>query len=99
MVEDIVEPRHRRVEIRTGAGGRRRWTDVAKGRIVTEAVAPGAVTAEVARRYEATPQHLFSWIRATRGGYFALQVADALAFVLVVSAESVQNRAQLRLHP
>jgi len=67
MVEDIVEPRRRRLEIRTGGGGRRRWTDVEKGRIVAEAVAPGAVVAEVARRYELTPQHLFTWIRAARG--------------------------------
>ena len=88
MVEDIVEPRRRRLEIRTGGGGRRRWTDVEKGRIVAEAVAPGAVVAEVARRYDLTPQHLFTWIRAARGGDFALQAADAPAFVPVVPGGS-----------
>jgi transposase len=76
------------VEIRTGTGSRRRWTDEEKGRIVAAAVAPGAVVAEVARRYDLTPQHLFTWIRAARGGDFALQAADAPAFVPVVAAES-----------
>jgi transposase len=46
------------------------------------------VVAEVARRYELTPQHLFTWIRAARGGDFALQAADAPAFVPVVPAAS-----------
>ena len=74
MVEHMVDTtaRRGRVEIRTGVGGRRRWTDEEKGRIVAEAVAPGAVVAEVARRYELTPQHLFTWIRAAKAGELAL---------------------------
>jgi transposase-like protein len=47
-----------------------------KGRIVAEAVAPGAVVTEVARRHELTPQHLFTWIRAAKEGKLALP-ADA----------------------
>jgi transposase len=31
---------------------RRRWSDEEKGRIVAEAIAPGAVIADVARRHE-----------------------------------------------
>jgi transposase len=88
MVEDIFEPRRGRVEIRTGVGRRRRWTDEDKGRIVAEAVARGAVISEVARRHELTPQHLFTWIRAARDGNLALQTDDAPAFVPVVAAES-----------
>jgi transposase len=86
MVEDIVEHGRRRVEIRTGVGRRRRWADEEKGRIVAEAVAPGAVVSEVARRYALTPQHLFTWIRAAKDGDFALHAGDAPAFVPVVSA-------------
>lgn len=59
MVEDIFEPGRGRVDIRTGVGRRRRWTDEDKGRIVAEAVALGSVISEVARRHELTPQHLF----------------------------------------
>ena len=44
-----------RVEIRTGIGRRRRWSDEEKARIVAEALAPGAVKSEVARRYNILP--------------------------------------------
>ena len=74
MVEHMVDTPGRRghVEIRTGVGGRRRWTDEEKGRIVAEAVSPGVVVADVARRHELTPQHLFTWIRAAKAGELAL---------------------------
>ena len=45
MVDHIVEasgPRGR-VEIRSGVGRRRRWSDAEKGRIVAESFAAGAV--------------------------------------------------------
>ena len=79
MVVDIddTKPVRGRVEIRTGVGRKRRWPDEEKGRIVAEAVAPGAVVTEVARRYELTPQHLFTWIRAAKDGKLALP-ADAV---------------------
>lgn len=89
MVEDIVEAQSAsgRVEIRTGIGRRRRWTDKEKGGIVAEAVAPGAVVSEVARRHDLTPQHLFSWIKAAKAGRFALTAREDLDFVPVVVAE------------
>jgi transposase len=58
MVDDIVDnsrPRGR-VEIRTGVGRRRRWTEEQKGRIVAESYRAGAIVSEVARRYEISPQ-------------------------------------------
>jgi len=87
MVEDIVDtkPGRGRVEIRTGIGRKRRWPNEEKGRIVAEAVAPGAVVAEIARRYDLTPQHLFGWIRAAKDGKFALPADVAPAFVPVGS--------------
>ena len=79
----------RRAEI-TGVVRRRRWNDEEKGRIVAEAIAPGAVIADVARRHDLAPQHLSNWIRAARDGCFALP-ADAMpTFVPVVSVESGQ---------
>ena len=98
MVEDIVDTKHGRgrVEIRTGIGRKRRWPDEEKGRIVAEAVAPGAVVAEVARRYDLTPQHLFGWIRAAKDGKFALPADVAPAFVPVVVEPVRTSKAALR---
>lgn len=86
MVVDIVDskPGRGRVEIRTGVGRKRRWPDAEKGRIVAEAVAPGAVVSEVARRHDMSPQHLFGWIKAAKEGKFALPADDAPSFVPVV---------------
>jgi transposase len=36
-----------------------RWSVEAKGRIVAESYAPGAVVSEVARRHDMSSQHLF----------------------------------------
>jgi transposase len=82
MVEHIVdvsEPRGR-VDIRVGVGRRRRWTDEAKGRIVAESYAPGAVVSEVARRHDISPQHLFVWRKAARAGLLSLPPDEAPAF-------------------
>lgn len=88
MVDDIVDasaPRGR-VEIRSGIGRRRRWSEAEKGQIVAESYEPGAVVSEVARRYDLVPQHLFSWRKAARAGELALPAADAALFVPVVMA-------------
>ena len=68
MLEDMVDPPRalRRLEVITGAGGRRRWSDAEKARIVEEAIAPGCVVSQVARRHGMAPQHLFTWIRQAR---------------------------------
>jgi transposase len=85
MVEDIFSAKAgARVEIRTGIGRRRQWADEEKGRIVAEAIGPGAVVSEVARRYDLSPQHLFSWIRAAKDGEIALPADGAASFVPVV---------------
>ena len=83
MVEHIVdvsEPRGR-VDIRVGVGRRRRWTEEAKGRIVAESYAPGAVVSEVARQHDISPQHLFVWRKAARAGLLSLPPDEAPAFV------------------
>jgi len=53
----------RRIEVITGAGGRRRWSDEEKARAIEESLAPDAVVSQVARRHGATPQQLFTWRR------------------------------------
>ena len=75
----------RRLEVITGALGRRRWSAEAKARIVAESLAPGLVISEVARRHDLRPQQLFAWRHQARQGRLALPAA-ALSFVPVVGA-------------
>ena len=88
-ISDDTKIVRRRAEV-TGVVRRRRWSDEEKGRIVAEAIAPGAVIADVARRHDLVPQHLWNWIRAAREGRFALPGDGLPAFVPVISVESGQ---------
>jgi len=81
---DISGPRGR-VDIQVGVGRRRRWSDEAKGRIVAESYAPGAIVSEVARRHDISPQHLFAWRKAARGGALSLPADTAPLFVPVIT--------------
>ena len=88
-INDDTKLVRRRAEI-TGVVRRRRWNDKEKGRIVAEAIASGAVIADVARRHDLTPQHLWNWLRAAKQGRFALPGDGIPAFVPVVSVGSGQ---------
>jgi len=90
-ISDDTKIFRRRAEV-TGVVRRRRWSDEEKGRIVAEAIAPGAVIADVARRHDLVPQHLWNWIRAAREGRFALPADGVPAFVPVISVESGQAK-------
>lgn len=84
----------RRIELITGTGRRRRWSDDEKARIVVESFAPGANVSEVARRNGLSPQQLFAWRREAQalfddGADTASDVAgadDAPVFASVVIA-------------
>jgi transposase-like protein len=78
MVDHIVDTSAPRslVEIRSGVGRRRRWSEEEKGRIVAESYAPDAVVSEVARRHEISPQYLFAWRKAARDGRLTLPADD-----------------------
>ena len=69
----------------TGVVRRRHWSAEEKGRIVADAIVPGAIIAEVARRHDLAPQHLSNWIRAAKDGHFAL--AGDVTFVPVICDE------------
>jgi transposase len=91
-ISDDTNVVRRRAEV-TRVVRRRHWSDEEKGRIVAEAIAPGAVIADVARRHDLVPQHLSNWIRAAKDGRFALP-ADALpSFVPVVVEPAQVNNA------
>ena len=53
----------RRVEVITGVGRRRRWTDEEKARIVAESFDPATTVSAVARRYGLHASQLFMWQR------------------------------------
>src|SRR5437588_8052919 len=99
MVDDIVDASERRgrIDIRTGVGRRRRWSDEVKGKVVAESYEPGVVVSEVARRHDITPQHLFGWRKAARAGRLTLPAEEAPLFVPVVTTiREVGRRRRLR---
>src|SRR4051794_11381629 len=51
----------RRIEVITGIGRRRRWTDEEKAWIVAESLDPASTVSAVARRYGLHPSQLFVW--------------------------------------
>src|SRR5260370_12613969 len=63
--DDAVTSVHR-IELITGTGRRRRWSDDDKACIVVESLRPGANVSEVARRHGLSPQQLFGWRREAR---------------------------------
>jgi transposase len=66
-LDHMLEPEVvRRLEVITGTGRRRRFSDDDKARIVEETLVPGAVVSAVARRHGLTPQQVFSWRRQAR---------------------------------
>jgi transposase len=71
---DVSKPvRPRRVEVLNGVERRRKWSDDTKIAIVAEALAPGVVISDVARRHDVNPSQLFGWVRQFRDDALALR--------------------------
>lgn len=90
----ITEP-VRRLEVFTGAGRRRKWSDEDKARIVTEIVASGDSVCAVARRHGLSPQQLFGWRRQLRESAAGHSEAEELQFVPAV-VDAVAQAPALR---
>lgn len=85
MLDHTLKPEAvRRVEVITGPGRRRRFSDDDKAQIVEETLAPGAVVSEVARRHGLSPQQLFGWRRQARQPLDTTAGEDAPLFVPAV---------------
>ena len=91
-ISDDTTVVRRRAEV-TRVVRRRHWGDEAKGRIVAEAIAPGAVISDVARRHDLVPQHLSNWIKAAKESSFALPADAVPSFVPVVVETARANKA------
>ena len=96
----ITKPVHR-LEVFTGAGRRRTWSDEDKARIVAEILASGESVSAVARRHGLSPQQLFGWRRELQASQTALSLAEELSFVPAVmdvtpSSRSVRRQSKMR---
>ncbi len=80
----------RRVEVITGVGRRRRWTDEEKAWIVAESLDPATTVSAVARRYGLHASQLFVW----RQRLAAPTVREAPEFVPVLVAEDSMTSAE-----
>src|SRR4051794_31733890 len=79
----ITKPVHR-LEVFTGAGRRRSFSDEDKARIVAEIATSGESVCAVARRHGLSPQQLFGWRRRLRESQVGSSEADGLQFVPAV---------------
>jgi transposase len=79
----ITKPVHR-LEVFTGAGRRRSFSDEDKARIVAEIVSSGDSVSGVARRHGLSPQQLFGWRRRLRESQVGSSEVDGLQFVPAV---------------
>lgn len=78
-----------RMEVLAGPTGRRRRSDAEKARIAVESLAPGAVVADIARRYGATRWQVYDWRRRLRRGFLLAPQEDSAspAFVPLAVAD------------
>ncbi len=91
MLDHKLEPKAvRRIEVITGPGGRRRFPDDEKARIIEEALVPGAVISAVARQNGLTPQQLFTWLRQVRRRT-GTERAEPASFVPAVVESAVRR--------
>jgi transposase len=92
---DPKAPAARRIEVITGAGVRRKWSDEEKARAIEESLAPDAVISQIARRHGATPQQLFTWRRIARR---RAEAETASAFVpAIVNTAVAPERAPSKM--
>ena len=78
----------RRVEVITGVGRRRRWSDDEKARIVAESLDPATTSSAVARRYGLHVSQLFTWRQQLQRRASSVETSGTPGFVPVLLAEN-----------
>jgi transposase len=76
----------RRLEVITGVGRRRRWSEEDKARIVAESLDPATTSSAVARRYGLHASQLFTWRQQLQRSASAAQTLGGPGFVPVLLA-------------
>ncbi|EAQ34201.1 hypothetical protein NB311A_09786, partial [Nitrobacter sp. Nb-311A] len=84
------------LEVITGTGRRRRFSDDDKARIIEETLVPGAVVSEIARRHGLSPQQLFGWRRQARQPASASTETSGPLFVPALVEATLPERAVRR---
>jgi transposase len=97
--DDTTPQTPRRMEVLSGAERRRQWPDDLKARIVAESLAPGAIVAEVARRYDVRGQQIHMWRKDARDGRLVLPADDGAMFAQVVVAAPAAKRPWAPVKP
>ncbi|MCC6780140.1 MAG: transposase [Hyphomicrobiales bacterium] len=93
-LDDLVEPTSvHRLEVISGSGRRRSFTDEFKARVVEETLARDAVVSRVARRHGLSPQQVFTWRRQAREASRE-RAADTPMFVPAVIEEPPARRTR-----
>ena len=77
----------RRLEVITGVGRRRRWSDEDKARIVAESLDPATTSSAVARRYGLHASQLFTWRQQLQRRASAATEVSGPGFVPILLAE------------
>ena len=77
----------RRLEVITGVGRRRRWSDEDKARIVAESLDPATTSSAVARRYGLHVSQLFTWRQQLQRRASAATEVTGPGFVPILLAE------------
>ena len=77
----------RRLEVITGIGRRRRWSDEEKARIVAESLDPATTASAVARRHGLHVSQLFTWRQQLQRSALSAAAIDGPAFVPVLLTE------------
>lgn len=84
------------IAVYSGVERRRRWTDAERLEILSEAFAPGAIIARVARRHDVSTGQIYTWRRKLWGRPLTESDASALTFseaVLVDDPASAPSSA------
>ena len=74
--DDAKDSGYRRVEVLTGPGRRRKWSEDDKARIVAETLEPGATVTGVARRHGLPANHVSTWRTMARKGRLVLPAPE-----------------------
>jgi transposase len=85
----------RRIEVITGVGRRRRWTDEEKARIVAESLDPATTASAVARRYGLHASQLFTWRQQLQRSTPSVAAIGGPGFVPVLLAEDSAAPAEI----